>query len=259
MSGALFLPCPGAARREGSSQRLSGRQASTQVVVPPLQESVLTGEAGHPDGERSCPCAGTSPGSPRACGARVAAGWGPPWGALTDPQPHMPWQGPPASPPALASCSGPLGWCPRGHPPRHPRIPLDAPGERTRFSFSPPRSVPPAHAELGPFPPPGSAVTAALCSSPQKVSCLRPGLQQRVGPQRGERGVRPRPTQRRFHQIMRGGPAPSDPLPGTPGRDCQGRGAAGKRLSPRLTPVFGVLGRSRTLPPPDISQMGIAR
>lgn len=105
----------------------------------------------------------------------------------------------------------------------------------------------------------GSAVTAALRSSPQKVSCLHPGLQQRVSPERGERGVRPRPTQRRFHQIMRGGPAPSDPLPGTPGRDCQGRGAAGKSLSPRLTPVFGVLGRSRTLPPPDISQMGIAR
>lgn len=46
----VFLPCPGAARRQGSSQGLLDAwwPACTRVVVPPLQESVLTGEAGHP-------------------------------------------------------------------------------------------------------------------------------------------------------------------------------------------------------------------
>lgn len=42
--------------------------------------------------------------------------------------------------------------------------------------------VPTAHTKLGPFPPLASAVTAALYSSLQEVSCLHPGLQQRVSP-----------------------------------------------------------------------------
>lgn len=88
----MLLPYPHVARREGSSQRLfySGL-AFTQVMVPPLQkagdtqESTLTGEARHPHGERSCHCAGTPCKSPKACGARVAPGWGPLWWTLTDP------------------------------------------------------------------------------------------------------------------------------------------------------------------------------
>jgi len=101
-----------------------------------------------------------------------------------------------------------------GTPSPAPQDSHACPGEREgHFGFSPPCSGAPCPHRTGSFPPTlGSAVTAALCSSLQKVSCLHPGLQQRVGPERGERGVRPRPPQRRFHQIMRGGPAPSDPL-----------------------------------------------
>ena len=96
------------------------------------------------------------------------------------------WAGSSSISPSPASCSGPLGWCPLGHPPQHRRIPADPhmpPGSERGTSASLLLAlVPPAHTELGPFPPPGWCCdrcpllfsTESLLPSPRPPTASRP-------------------------------------------------------------------------------------